>query len=117
MKLKFSSKGTYKVITIFDPLKIISDLTELRTIVEKYLQKNEKYIAIDFSDTSYLYSGAVSVLITCYRKIKEQGGNLCIIKPHKKILELMMQMNIDNLIDIYHSKEDLLGKSFHKQKA
>lgn len=110
MKLDISTKGKYKVITIYDPLKVIADLTDFKMEIERFLEQGEKNIAVNFSDSSYLYSGAISVLITCYRMIKEEGGNLCIIEPQQRVLELLMQMNIDSLIDIFHSEEDLLKK-------
>lgn len=108
MKLKLSSKGKYKIVTIYDPLKVISDLAELKKIIENFLKDGEKFIAVNFADASYLYSGAISVLILCYRMIRDQGGNLCIVEPHKRILELLMQINIDSLIDICHDEDDLL---------
>ena len=108
MKLKSKTRGKYTIITVYHSLKVISDLTELHITIEKYLKENIKYIAVNFSDATYLYSGAISVLITCYRMIKEKGGNLCIIEPHQRILELLTQMNIDSLISIYSSEDDLI---------
>ena len=111
MKLEDSTKGIYKVITIYDSLSVIADLAELKTKIEEYLEKDDKYIAVKFFDASYLYSGAISILITCYRMIKDKGGDLCILEPNNRILELLIQMNIDSLIDICNSEDELLDKS------
>ena len=110
MKLDVSTKGNYKVITIHDSLKVISDLTLLKSEIEKILGQGEKLIAVSFFDASYLYSGAISVLVTCYRMVREEGGDLCIIEPQERIMELLIQMNIDRLIDIYESDDQLLDK-------
>jgi anti-sigma B factor antagonist len=110
MKLEVSTKGKYKVITIHDSLKVISDLTSLKTEIEKFLKQGEKNIAVSFSDASYLYSGAISVLVTCYRMVREEGGDLCLIEPQDRVAELLDQMNIDRLIDIYESEEQLLAE-------
>ena len=109
MKLRISSKGRYKIVTVYDPLKVISDLSELKKIIENFLKDGEKFIAVNFADASYLYSGAISVLILCYRMIRDRGGHLCILEPHKRILELLMQINIDSLIDIYNKEDELLN--------
>lgn len=108
MKLDVSTIGRYKVITIHDSLKVISDLAALKTEIEKYLEQGEKNIAVSFSDASYLYSGAISVLVTCYRMVREEGGDLCLIEPQERVSELLDQMNIDRLIDIYESEDQLL---------
>ena len=110
MKLGVTTKGSYKVITIHDSLKVISDLTSLKSEIEKTLRKGERHIAVSFSDASYLYSGAISVLVTCYRMVREEGGDLCIIEPQGRVMELLIQMNIDRLIDIYESEDQLLTK-------
>jgi anti-anti-sigma factor len=107
MKIDASVRGKYRVIRIENPLKVISDLTELKTLVEGYVQKGERYIAVNFTDASYLYSGAVSVLVNCYKLVREKQGDLCIVEPNRTLLELLKQMSIDAIIDIYASEQDL----------
>jgi len=98
----------YKMIKITEPLNVISDLTELKSLIEGYLENNEKNIAVSFTDASYLYSGAISVLISCYRMVQGEGGHLCIVEPNKELSDLLNQMNIDSIIDIYTSEVGLL---------
>ena len=111
MKMETKQVGSYTMITIYDELKVIADLTDFKLEIEKRLELGERKIAVNFADASYLYSGAISVLITSYRIIREKGGNLCIVEPQERVLELLVQMNIDSLIDIYKSEEDLAEKS------
>ncbi|MBN1981143.1 MAG: STAS domain-containing protein [Chitinivibrionales bacterium] len=111
MNLEIAKRGKYKVIIICDSLHVIEDLAELKAVIEKYLEKGEKYIAVNFSQASYLYSGAISVLITCFKMIRDKGGDLCIVEPQKRLHELLEQMNIDRLITIYDSEEELEKKS------
>ena len=111
MNIETKTVGTYTVIIIHDPLKVIADLSEFKAEIEKRLALGEKNVAVNFSDATYLYSGALSVLVTCYRMISEKGGNLCILEPQQRILELLIQMNIDSLIDVYKSEEELLAKT------
>jgi anti-anti-sigma factor len=81
----------------------------LKTTVEQCLKKGQKYIAVNFTEASYLYSGAISVLISCYKMIKEHDGHLCIIEPQQRVMDLLIQMNIDSLVDIYKSEQELLN--------
>ncbi len=109
--VNISENGIYRIITIDEPLKVIADLTVLKTEIERLLGAGQKFIGVNFSDASYLYSGAISILITCYRMIKEKNGSLCIIEPQPRVHELLAQMNIDSLIDIYKSEEEMLSKT------
>ncbi len=114
MEMEVSSKGKYKLITIYDTISIISELHQLRVKIEEFLELGDIYIAVNFYDAQYLYSGAISVLISCYKMVKDRGGDLCIVEPEKKVLELLIQMNIDSLINIYSSMDELLEKIAEK---
>jgi anti-anti-sigma factor len=107
MRIEVYQKGLYKIIKIEEPLNVIADLTELKSLIDGYLQKQVKHIAVNFSDTTYLYSGAISVLVNCYKMIKECHGDLCVVEPNREIMDLLRQMNIDAIIDLYASEEEL----------
>lgn len=115
MNLEITKCGKYKIIMICDSLRVIEDLAELRSVIEKYLEKGEKYIAVNFAEASYLYSGAISVLITCFKLIRDRGGDLCIVEPQKKLRELLEQMNINKLIRIFSSEEELAKSEMEKR--
>lgn len=109
MQIEVYASGNYKMIKIEEPLNVISDLTELKALIEGYLENDEKHIAVCFADASYLYSGAISVLISCYRLVKSRKGHLCIVEPNKELSYLLNQMNIDSIIDIYNSEADMIA--------
>ncbi|MBD3391872.1 MAG: hypothetical protein GF418_07420, partial [Chitinivibrionales bacterium] len=75
MRIEASSKGMYRLIRIHSPLKVISDLTELKSLIEGYVDEDDVYIAVNFTDASYLYSGAISVLVNCYKMIRSKQGD------------------------------------------
>ncbi len=108
MKFKFYSKGIFKVIVIEDSIDIIADLTELKDTIIQYLEKGHKNIAVQFLNATYMYSGAISVLISCYRMIKDQNGHLCILEPQKRLQYLLERMNIGSLITICKSEDELM---------
>ncbi len=110
MKFSVSEVGLYKLVTISETQNSISELTELKSIVESSLRHGDRHMAVKFTDASYMYSGAISVLVTCYRLLREQGGNICIVEPHDRVRELLCQMNIDTFIDICSKEEELLTR-------
>jgi len=107
MKIEASQKGAYRLIRIEEPLKLISDLSELKSLIEGYVERGDRYIAVNFSDASYLYSGAIAVLVNCYKLLRSRQGDLCIVEPNKNLLELLTQMNIDSIMRVYHRENDL----------
>jgi anti-anti-sigma factor len=110
MKIELYSSGVYKVLKISD-YEIISHLEELRYLVDGYLAEKEKHIAISFSNTSYLYSGAVAALVSCLKKLKDANGDMCILEPNGEIYELLSQMGISQIMPIYTSESELPDSS------
>jgi anti-anti-sigma factor len=108
MKIDIYTRGQYQVIKIIEDLKVVSELSELQFLIEGYLKQGKRNIAVCFSDSSYIYSGAIAILISCYKIIKEQGGDLCILEPNADILAILTFLNINKLITIYHSEFELL---------
>jgi len=107
MNIGISVHSGYQVINIEDELSIISELSELRFLIEGYIAEGKNLIAVSFTNTSYIYSGAIAVLIDCYKKIKKVEGDLCIIEGNPQIISIFRMLNIDRVIKIYKSVEEL----------
>ena len=107
MNIDISIYSGYQVLKIQDDLSVISELSELRFLIEGYLAEGKSHIAVSFTNISYIYSGAIAVLIDCYKKIKKAGGDLCIIESNTQIISIFRTLNIDKVIHIYPSMHDL----------
>jgi anti-anti-sigma factor len=86
---------------------VITNLEELRILIDGYISQDVTYIAICFTDSSYMYSGAVAVLASCLKRIKDANGDLCIIEPKSEMIDLLKQMGIDEVLPVYASENDL----------
>jgi anti-anti-sigma regulatory factor len=45
--------------------------------------------------------------VNCYKLIREKQGDLCIVEPNAALLELLKQMSIDEIINMYASEDEL----------
>jgi anti-anti-sigma factor len=107
MNIEVHSKGTYLVIRVHDELQVIAELSELQLLVEESMQQGHCRVALSFCDASYIYSGAIAVLISLYKKLKNSAGELCLIESHPQLRTIFDYMGITRLIPIYPSEEDL----------
>ncbi len=107
MKLNISIKGAYQIIRIEDELQIIADLSELKYLICGYLNQGKRFIAVSFTNVSYIYSGAIAVLVDCYKILIKDNGELCIIESHPEILTIFSYLNLDKIIPYYDSVENL----------
>jgi anti-anti-sigma factor len=109
MKLEVFQQGMYQVIRIEDRLDVISDLSELRFLIQGYLGQGKSYIALSFTNASYIYSGALAMLIDCFKKIMDKKGELCLVESQPEILNIFRFLHIDQFIPVYASLDDLPG--------
>ena len=107
MKIETYEKGVYQIIRVQEENQTINHLDELRDLITGYIKRGKVHIALSFCDASYIYSGAVSVLISCYRRVKEHKGSMCIIEPDPGLFDILETLNINNVIKIFVSEEYL----------
>lgn len=107
MKIEITNRGYYQILRIQEELSVIADLSELTYLIRGYIKQGKKHIAVSFSDASYIYSGALAVLIDCYRELRDGEGELCIIEPNPNLKDIFKSLNIEKVIKIYESENDL----------
>jgi anti-anti-sigma factor len=110
LKIASYTKGEYLVLKIHPHGQELPDLSELEELIVVYLDQGARNIAVNFVNKSYIYSGELRVLISCYKLVAQRGGTLCIIEPNPSVYDVLMVLNIDKFIKIYAS-EDLLPLS------
>jgi len=108
MKITIYSKGAYEVLSIEEELSVISDLQELKYLVDGYLRQGKNHIALRFPGTSYIYSGAIAILLHCLKEIRDENGVLCIIEPNPNIHNILDTLNVTRLIRIALSEDELM---------
>jgi anti-anti-sigma factor len=107
MNIEIYAKGCYQILKFKEDLAVISDLSELKFLIEGYLGQGKRHIAVNFPSAAYIYSGAIAVLVDTYKKIRNEKGVLCIIEPNEDILGILRFLNLDKLITICKSEDDL----------
>ncbi|MBD3391924.1 MAG: STAS domain-containing protein [Chitinivibrionales bacterium] len=107
MKIETYPKKNFQILRISEGDDKISDLSELQDLITGYLDRGKYNIAVSFSDASYIYSGAIRVLIHCHKLITENGGELCIIEPNPSLFDVLEMLNIDRVIRIFVSEDYL----------
>lgn len=111
MKLSIRTIGEYQVIQIEEELNVISDLEELFYLVKGYVEQGKIRIAVCFPNASYIYSGAIAVLLKCFKAVRQDRGDLCIVEPNPDIKNILHTLNVDRLVHVLESEEDLMGVS------
>ena len=79
MSFSIKKQGEVVVVDVEGQL-IVGNRQELKQKVLDELEKGEKKFLIDFSQTGYIDSSGLGVLVSLSKKIREQGGELRLAK-------------------------------------
>jgi len=87
---------------------IVGNRQELKQKVLEHLEGGDRKFVIDFSDTGYIDSSGLGVLVSLSKKIREQGGELRLSSLNEDLRTLFELTKLDTLFKIADTKEEAL---------
>ena len=75
----------------------------LRETVKDLLAKGHKRILLNLGDVSYIDSSGIGELVSAYTSVRNQGGELKLLKLTKKVHDLLQ---ITKLYTVFDIKDD-----------
>ena len=75
----------------------------LRDTVKNLLSKGQKKILLNLGDVNYIDSSGIGELVSAYTTVKNQGGELKLLKLTKKVHDLLQ---ITKLYTVFEVKDD-----------
>jgi anti-sigma B factor antagonist len=112
MSFSIKKQGEICVVDVEGQL-IVGNRQELKQKVLDELEKGEKKFLIDFSQTGYIDSSGLGVLVSLSKKIREQGGELRLANLNDDLKTLFELTKLDTLFQIADTRERAL-ESFGK---
>ena len=107
--MSFSIKKQGEVVVVDVEGQIIVGIRqELKQKVLDELEKGEKKFLIDFSQTGYIDSSGLGVLVSLSKKIREQGGELRLANLNDDLQTLFELTKLDTLFQISDTRERAL---------
>ena len=84
----------------------------LRDLIRKNLDAGNKKIVMNLAGVSYIDSTGLGELVSAYRLVKSQGGDLKLLNLNKKVSDLLQITRLYAVFDI-HNNEAQAVSSFH----
>lgn len=104
MPFHLNREGDITVVDV-DGQLIVGNRQELKQKVLDELEKGERKFLVDFSDTGYIDSSGLGVLVSLSKKIREQGGELRLASLNEDLRTLFELTKLDTLFRIADSRE------------
>lgn len=87
---------------------IVGNRQELKSRILEELEGGERKFVVDFSQTGYIDSSGLGVLVSLSKKIREQGGELRLSSLNEDLRTLFELTKLDTLFRIADSREEAL---------
>ena len=110
MEIEALEKNGYRLLRIKEDLSPDTDLEKLKTLIKPHLDDGVQNLALSFTKESYFYSRTIAIIIQFMGHVKEHGGNLTIIHPNKRMLEMIELIGLGKLMKMHTSEESIGAK-------
>ncbi len=107
MAFHVNREGDVTVLDV-DGQLIVGNRQELKKAVLDELEKGERKFLVDFTNTGYIDSSGLGVLVSLSKKIREQDGELRLASLNEDLRTLFELTKLDTLFRIADSREEAL---------
>jgi anti-anti-sigma factor len=107
MSFAIKKQGEVCVVAV-DGQLIVGNRQELKQRVLDEIERGERRFLVDFSQTGYIDSSGLGVLVSLSKKIRDAGGELRLAGLNEDLRTLFELTKLDTLFQIAPSKEGAL---------
>src|SRR5438046_9004831 len=116
MSFSIKKQGDVVVVDVEGQL-IVGNRQELKQKVLDELAKGEKKFLIDFSQTGYIDSSGLGVLVSLSKKIREQGGELRLANRNDDLQTLVDLTKPDTRFQVSATRDRALECIYARTRA
>jgi anti-sigma B factor antagonist len=109
--MKFSIRKAADVIIVEIEGKIVlgEGDTEIKQAVDDLIKRGSKKILLNLARVPYLDSAGLGEIIRCFTALRKSGGNLKLLSPNKRIIDLLTITQLINVFDWYDDETAALA--------
>ena len=108
MSFTIATQGDIHVVAIEGQL-IVSNRQDLKLKMLEELEGGARKFLVDFTNTGYIDSSGLGVLVSLSKKIREQGGELRLAGLNDDLRTLFELTKLDTLFQITDSRDQALA--------
>lgn len=101
MKAAVRKIGPVSVLDLVGKITIGEGDVILREKVTEMLNTGEKNVLLNLEKVSYMDSAGIGELVACYKRSKEKGGTVKLLRPSGKVLDLLQLTKLEEVFDVY----------------
>jgi anti-sigma B factor antagonist len=77
---------------------------EIKQAIDGLLQKGTTNVLLNMAKVLYVDSAGLGEIIRCFTAVRKSGGNLKLISPNQRVVDLLNITKLLNVFDIYDNE-------------
>ncbi len=110
MRIERTEERGVIIIAIFGVLKLGESARRLADDLDRALEEGAQAVILDLEGIDSVDSTGLGELVGYLQRFGEQGRRLVLLRPGKRILNLLKLTRLDEIFPIYESREDALAE-------
>ena len=106
MNIDVERKNGHAVVSMHGTLIGPEKSQQLKQQLEELSKTDINKIIIDMQNVNFTDSTGIGVLIICFKKVKQAGGNLIIANANATVRNILSITKLDNIFQIYDSVDE-----------
>lgn len=111
MKAALRQVGNVAVLDLSGKITIGEGDVVLRDKVHELIDAGKTQILLNLDKISYMDSAGIGELVACYKRAREKGGTVRLLKPSGKVYDLLQLTKLEEVFDTFSEEPEAL-KSF-----
>jgi anti-sigma B factor antagonist len=106
MDYKFNLEDGFLVGTLSGDLIGEENGPEIIAELENFNTNGNLNVIINISDVRYINSSGIGVLITLLTKVRNKGGELCLINPSESVQKLLIITKLQAIFKVFSTNSE-----------
>jgi anti-sigma B factor antagonist len=109
MKTAVRQSGNVAVVDLSGKITIGEGDVLLRDRVHSLLEEGKKNILLNLEKVSYMDSAGIGELVACYKRAREKGGVVKLLRPSSKVQDLLQLTKLEEVFETFESEKEALA--------
>ena len=109
MKIEKCEEGTVTVVALEGVIRLGESARSFSDYLDDLLQEGAPTVLLDFSGINHVDSTGLGELVGYLQRFSEQGRRLALLRPHRRIHNLLKLTKLDEVFAIYDDRAQALA--------
>jgi len=108
MKINVRNVGNVAVVDLSGKITIGEGDILLRDKIQELLESGKKNLLLNMEKVSYMDSAGIGELVACYKRSREKGGTVKLLRPVGKVMDLLVLTKLEEVFENFQEEQAAL---------